>query len=110
MERISFLTHKGKEILFVDLRDCPAAEVIQVTTQVQDVVTARPQGSMLVLTDLAGAELTHGAITRIKEVAAYDRPYVKRSAVMGSEGQPKIFFEALKNFSRREFHQTKTRE
>ena len=46
----------------------------------------------------------------MKEVAVSDRPYVKRSAIVGAEGLPKVFYEALRTFSRREFPRFKTRE
>ena len=46
----------------------------------------------------------------MKEVAVFDRPYVKRAAIVGAESLPKAFYEALKTFSRREFHKFNTRE
>jgi len=35
---------------------------------------------------------------------------VKRAAFVGAQSLPKVFFEALKTFSQREFHKFKTRE
>jgi hypothetical protein len=46
----------------------------------------------------------------MKEVAVFDRPYVKRAAFVGAEILPDVFYEALKTFSRREFCKFKTRE
>jgi len=43
------------------------------------------------------------AVTRIKEVATYDRPYVKRAAWVHTEGLPKVFYDAIRAFSQREF-------
>ena len=110
MDRVRFITHQSKQILLVDLTDCNAEEVIELLTQVQRIVTAQPSNSVLTLSDLTGAQFSRAAITRMKEVAVFDRPYVKRAALVGAESLPKVFYEALKTFSRREFHRFKTRE
>ena len=39
-----------------------------------------------------------------------DRPYLKRSAWVGTESLPKIFYEHMKSFSQRELPSFKTRE
>jgi hypothetical protein len=110
MDRVRFITHQGRQILFIDETNCGAEEVIELLTEVQRVVTAQPRMSVLTLSDLTGAQFSRAAITRMKEVAVFDRPYVKRAAMVGAESLPKVFYEALKTFSRREFHRFKSRE
>jgi hypothetical protein len=110
MDRIRFITDQSKQILFIDLTNCGGEEVIEVVSEVQPVVTAHPRKSVLTLTDLTGAEFSRGAVTRMKEVAVFDRPYVKRAALVGAQSLPKVFYEALKTFSQREFRRFKTRE
>jgi len=110
MDRVRFMTHQSKQILLVDLTDCNAEEVIELLTQVQRIVTTQPRNSVLTLCDLTGAQLIRAAVTRMKEVAVFDRPYVKRAAMVGAESLPKVFYDALKTFSRREFLRFKTRE
>jgi hypothetical protein len=110
MDRVRFITHHGTQILFIDETNCGAEEVIELLTEVQRVVTAQPPNSVLTLSDLTGAQFSRAAITRMKEVAVFDRPYVRRAAMVGAESLPKVFYEALKTFSRREFHRFETRE
>jgi hypothetical protein len=110
MDRVRFITHQGKRVLLVDLTNCSANDVMKVMAEVQRIVTAQPRESTLTLGDLTGAQFSREAITRMKEVAVFDRPYVKRSAIVGAEGLPKVFYEALRIFSRREFPRFKTRE
>jgi hypothetical protein len=43
-------------------------------------------------------------------VLVLDRPYVKRSAWVGTESIPQVYIEHFKNFSQRDFHPFKTRE
>jgi hypothetical protein len=110
MDRVRFITHQGKQILFIDVTNCAAEEVIELVTEVQRIVTAQPPKSVLTLSDLAGAQFSRSAVTRMKEVAVFDRPYVKRAALVGAQSLPKVFYEALKTFSQREFRKFKTRE
>jgi hypothetical protein len=110
MGRVRFITHEGKQILFIDVTNCAAEEVIELLTEVQRIVTAQPPKSVLTLSDLTGAQFSRATITRMKEVAVFDRPYVKRAAFVGAESLPKVFYEALKTFSQREFRKFKTGE
>ena len=110
MDQVRFITNQGKQILFIDLTNCSAEEVIERLTEVQRIVTAQPRESVLTLSDLTGAEFSRAAVTRLKEVAVFDRPYVKRAAFVGAQSLPKVFYEALKTFSQREFRKFKTRE
>ena len=110
MDRVRFITHQGKQILFIDVTNCAAEEVIELLTEVQHIVTAQPPKSVLTLSDLTGAQFSRSAVTRMKEVAVFDRPYVERAAFVGAQSLPKVFYEALKTFSQREFCKFKTRE
>ena len=95
MDRVRFITHQGRQILFFDVTNCAAEEVIELLTEVQRIVTAQPRNSVLTLSDLTGAEFSRAAVTRMKEVAVFDRPYVKRAALVGAQSLPKVFYEAL---------------
>ena len=88
MDRVRFITHQGKRILLVDLTNCSAKDVMKVMAEVQRIVTAQPRESTLTLGDLTGAQFSRDAITRMKEVAVFDRPYVRRSAIVGAESLP----------------------
>ena len=110
MDRVRFITHQGKQILFIDETNCGAEEIMKVLDDVQRIVTAHPRNSVLILGDLTGAQFSRAAVTRMKEVAVFDRPYVKRAAFVGAQSLPKVFYEALKIFSRREFPKFQTRQ
>jgi hypothetical protein len=110
MDRVRFITHRDRKILFVDMSNCPAQEVIKIADEVRRIVTAQRRESVFILSDLTGAQFSRAAVARIKEVAVFDRPYVLRSALVGIESLPKVFYEALKTFSRREFPGFRTRE
>jgi hypothetical protein len=110
MDRVRFITHQGKQILFIDVTNCAADEVIELLAEVQRIVTAQPPKSALILSDLTGAQFSRAAVNRMKEVAVFDRPYVKRAAFVGAQSLPKVFYDALTTFSRREFPRFQARE
>jgi hypothetical protein len=109
-DRVGFIVHKGKQVLVFDFTNCTPEEVKSVTDEVVRIVTAQPENSVLVLADFAGAQFSKDAVTRIKEVTTYDRPYVKRAAWVHAGSLPKVFYEAIKTFSQREFPTFETRE
>lgn len=109
-DRIRFITHEGKQILLVDLSNCAAAQADEICHMVPRFVTAQPKGSVLILGDFTGTKLDKKAFTTLKEAAVFDRPHVKRSAWVGTESLPKVFYQNVKSFSQRDLPTFKTRE
>jgi len=109
-ERIRFISHEGKRILFVDFSKCAAQEVEKISRIVPDYVTIQARGSVLILTDFTGASFDNEALRTMKESAVFDKPFVKKSALIGTETLPEKFYEQLKTFSGRELPIFKTRE
>ena len=109
-DRIRFITHRGKQILLVDVSHCKASEVGKIATLVPSYVTAEPKGSVLLLGDFTGAEFDRDAITTLKKATVFDRPHLKRSAWVATESLPKVFYENIKSFSQRDLPTFKTRE
>ena len=68
-DRIRFITHKGKQILLVDLSHCTAAEVEKISRLVPAYANAEPLGSVLILGDFTGAQINRKAADRIKQDA-----------------------------------------
>ena len=110
IDRVQFITHQGKQILLVDLSNSSAAEVEKILRALFDVVTTRPRSSVLGLTDFTGASFNAEALRVLKETAAFDKPFVKKSAFVGIENLPQGFSENVSSFSRREFPAFKTRD
>ena len=107
-ERIRFIRHQGKEILHADFSKCTASEVEKIARAIPDYVTVKPLGSVLVLTDFTEASFDIEATRAIKETAVFDKRYVKKSAMIGTDAFPREFYEDLKTFSRRELLVFKT--
>jgi len=109
-ERIRYINHQGKWILAVDFSNCPAREVEKIARAVPDVVSVKPRGSVLLFSNFTGAAFDEDALRALKESAVFDKPFIKKSALIGTENLPREFYEGIKSFSRRELPIFKTRE
>ena len=109
-ERIRFITHKDQRILLVDLSNCTAEEVAAAARLVPSYTTPEQKGSLLLLGDFTGAKVDKNALTALKEATAYDQPRLKRSAWVGTEALPKVFYDNIKAFSHRQLPTFATRE
>ncbi len=109
-DRIRFISHKGKKILLVDASNLSAEELVQLSPLALSRITAEPRGSVLLLADFSGSKVDKKSLEALKPALVLDRPYLKRSAWVGTENLPKVFYEHLKSFSQRELPLFKTRE
>jgi len=109
-ERARFIEHQGERIFVIDFSGCTAGEILAIVAKAQAQITEQPRNSVLALADFTGAQLDRSVARRIKEALVFDRPHVKRSAWVGTESLPKVFYDNFKSFSQRDFPTFKTRE
>lgn len=109
-DRLHFVKHKDHAILSIDFSHCTAKEVLLLLDMIKVTITRQEPGSVLVLADFTDAEIDKQVARRAQEVLVLDRPYVKRSAWVGTESLPRVFYEHFKSFSQRELPTFKTKE
>ena len=109
-DRIHFIEHQGKQILLCDYSQANAHEMQLLLEYVRVVVAKHPPESLVTLGDYTGATVDHAVATKIKEVMTLDRPFVRKTAWVGSESIPHAFMENFQTFSQREIVTFKTRE
>jgi len=109
-ERIRYITHRGHRVLLVDVSHCGPAELARITRLVPASTVTEPRGSVLLLADFTGSEFDKATIEVLKQATVFDRPHLKRSAWVGVETLPHVFYENIKSFSRRDLPTFKTRE
>ncbi len=109
-DRIHFLEHHGKQILLTDFSHANANEMQLLLEYVRITVARHAHESLLTLGDFTGATVDHAVATKVKEVLTLDRPFVKKTAWVGTESIPHAFMENFHNFSQREIVTFKTRE
>lgn len=110
MERVRFITHRGKKVLLIDHTGSTPAEMWRTMDEVEYVVNAEPPNSLLTLSDFTATQFDKALADQMKVVAAKDRPHVRRAALVGAESIPDVYFHNLESFSARHFPKFKTRE
>ncbi|HEX3819409.1 MAG TPA: hypothetical protein VHW45_03720 [Candidatus Sulfotelmatobacter sp.] len=110
LERLRFIKHKGQPIFLIDFSHCAGKELLLLLDQIKAAIERHAHGSVLTLADFTGVTVDKKIATRMKEVLVLDRPYVKKSAWVGTESLPHVFYEHFKSFSQRDFPTFKTRE
>ena len=109
-ERLRFIKHKGQAIFLIDFSHRKGKEILLLLDQVRADVARHAPGSVLTLGDFTGAQVDKAVATKIKEVLVLDRPFVKKSAWVGTDSLPHVFYENFKSFSQRDIPAFETRE
>ncbi|MGB9236371.1 MAG: hypothetical protein WCC04_18340 [Terriglobales bacterium] len=109
-DRIHFVEHKGKQILLLDFSHATAMQMHLLLEHVRITVAQHARESVLTLADYEGAEVDHAVAMKIKEVLTLDRPFVKKTAWVGTEKVPHAFLDNFHSFSQRDIVTFKTRE
>jgi hypothetical protein len=109
-DRIHFVEHQGKQILLLDFSHANAHQMQLLLEQVRITVAQHARESLLTFADFNGATVDHAVATKLKEVLTLDRPFVKKTAWIGTESIPHAFMENFETFSQRDIVTFKTRE
>jgi hypothetical protein len=109
-ERLRFIKRGEQAVLLVDFSHCTQQQVLGLVNEAQQQIARHPHNSLLTLADFTDAQINKQVAMRIKEVLVLDRPFVKRSAWVGTASLPKVFYENFKSFSQRDFPVFETRE
>jgi hypothetical protein len=110
MDRFQFIEHQGKKILLVEFGNCPKPEMFELLKHVQATIAEEAPNTVLTLADFTGAHVDKEIAEEMKKILTMDRPFVKRSAWVGTASLPKVFYENFKSFSQRDFPAFETRE
>lgn len=95
MSRVHFVTHKGKQILEIDLSKCDEHGVITTIAEARQVIGRQPKASLLTLTNVAESMYNSKVRDALHEYAAANKPYVKAAALIGVSGLRKAMALAL---------------
>lgn len=102
MERLRFIEHAGRRILYFDFRDVrdPQA-LLPLLEQAKAIVAREPEGSVLTLTNVSGLHFNAESVRAFKAMVEHNRPYIKESAVVGLSGLHRVIYVAVVKIARR---------
>jgi hypothetical protein len=104
MDRVRFITHKGKKVLLVDYSNVTEeSQLVEMIEQREFLVDSEPKNSVLMIINVTGAKFSKEVLTRAKEANVYDLPYVRRSALVGVEDRQKAAVDAVAMFAKRQW-------
>ena len=104
MDRANFVNHKDKQIFVMDCTDASFEELSAVIKECIHQVRSQPEKSVLTLTIAGGNAFSGDTVSRLKQLARDNTPYVKAGAIVGVKGLYKVIFNAVSIFSRRRFY------
>ncbi len=101
MERVRFIEHKGKKILYIDFSNCSEEESLDVIEQGKKEVKSQPENSLLTLTNVNKTKYNSKVVGAFREFTKGNKPYVRAAAIIGLSKIKKMIFKAVKEFSQR---------
>jgi hypothetical protein len=111
MERLHFMTYKGKIILIEDFSDMKPGEVfMQALDEAGKMIRSQPEHSVLAVFDATNSHFNNEILEAMKAFTQANTPYIKAATVVGITGLLKIALKSISKFSGREFHLFDTRE
>ncbi len=100
VDRVKWMEHKGKRILYEDfsgLQD--QKEIFQVTDFSTALICKQPESSVLLLTNVTGARYNPSIIRRLNDNSKLTVPYMKAYVVVGIKGLTMVILESFVAFT-----------
>ncbi len=101
MERAKFITHEGKQIVFLDYSNSSLEQVMQVIAEGSQLIRTQPLKSVLILSDFTGSTSDPRLLSAMREFTAGNAPYAHASAIIGMGRVAKVFYEIIMQFTGR---------
>ena len=96
-----FIEHDGKRILYIDFSGVEFEDLVGVIRECKKLIAKEAPGSVLTLTNVAGARVNPMTSKVLKEFTTFNKPYVKAGAVIGATGLLKLEFDLVIKFTGR---------
>jgi len=110
LERVRFIEHQHKRILYLDLSDAAPQEICAILEQVRKVVAKQPKRSLRTLANTHNARFDSDVRKKILAVTQHNKPYVIASAIVGLKGLQNILLNGIIMFTKRKFELSKSME
>jgi hypothetical protein len=100
-ERVKFIEHGGKRVLFINYAECDIAMLKAVAEEGHRVIERELPSSVLTLNDVSGTNFDTESVAVLKSMVAANAPFVRRAAVVGITGLQQLIYDAVQRFSHR---------
>ena len=104
LDQAKFVEYQGKQIFVMECRDTTLDKMNAIIKECILQVRKQPEKSVFTLTIAGGNAFSRETISKLKDVARDNPPYVKAGAIVGVTGLDKVVFSAVAMFSKRCFY------
>ena len=101
-DRIKFIEHKGRRILYEDYSNISAEQAILVLAEGNKVEEKEPVGSILSLSNYTDFHFSINYVNAVNNASKDHSKYYKASAFLGVTGLVKVMFDAASKFTKQE--------
>ncbi|MBI5554948.1 MAG: hypothetical protein HY920_03725 [Elusimicrobia bacterium] len=95
MERINYLDHKGKTIIYVDFSKCSPTETQLIIGEIKKIVAHQAPGSVLTLINIEDMLFDKNTKQIMQNLAAHNRLFAKAEAVTGATGILRVIYDGI---------------
>lgn len=92
-ERVRFIEHKGKRILFHDFSSIQdPRDALPALAQSKAIVGQQAPRSLLTLTNVRGSRFNRDLIEALKDLVVHNGPFVKHGVIVGLAGLQRVVY------------------
>jgi hypothetical protein len=102
MSQTYSIQHNGKNVIVIDLSNSKPVDTLKILPDASKKISACPQNSALVLTDVNNATYNQEVANAIKAFVKGNTPFIKASAIIGADGVRMVLLNTVSFLSRRE--------
>lgn len=100
--RAQKMNYKGKDLIFMDYSNLNIDQVLDLSKISAQVIRKEPLNSVLLLVDVTDARFNSKIIDELKSLSKDNKPFVKKTAIVGVNNFKKILFNAIVSFAKRD--------
>jgi hypothetical protein len=94
-ERVKFITHRGKQILSIDLAQASPEEFLATMEHARGIIARQPLSSLRTLTNVTGIRYRTEIGPAVRDFVEHNKPYVVAGAVVGLDALKTIMFNFI---------------
>ncbi len=95
MAGISFIMHKGVKILYEDVSQSKADDILCFIQGAKPIIASQPKNSVLALVNVKDASFDTTITNALRDFMKSNAPYIKCAAVYGVDGLKEVVFRGI---------------
>jgi hypothetical protein len=95
VDRITYIDHKGKTIVYINFSDCRSRDVRPVIDDAKKILAHQTPGSVLTLINVTEMMFDKKTKDMMQELATHNRLFAKAEAVIGASGILKVIYDTI---------------